>query len=135
MLIQWNRDSDKSYCGLEINRKGDQNLPVKLEFVPENSKDCYRLDPQLAAVLDMSKGSRLQILMAIWNYIKFHGLLNADEKRWIRCNKQLSELFGADRVFFPTIPDRINHLLLPPDPVIIDYTIRYLHLSLLIQKG
>ena len=47
------------------------------------------------------------------------------EREYINCDKYLEQTFSCPRMKFAEIPQRLNPLLHPPDPIVINHIIRY----------
>lgn len=125
-LIEWHKSaSSAEFDGFEIKRKGDVPVTAKIILQLDHKPERYRLSPELATLLDTEEDTRAGIVQAAWQYIKFHKLQDATDKRIIHCDKPLSQVLGnAERVFFGQIPDMLNRHLMPPAPVELTYTIR-----------
>lgn len=52
----------------------------------------------LAAVLQVDKLSRPQVVKQLWVYIKGHELQNPENKREILCDVSLRAVFGVDKI-------------------------------------
>jgi SWI/SNF-related matrix-associated actin-dependent regulator of chromatin subfamily D len=50
---------------------------------------------------------------------------DAHEREFINCDKYLEQIFTCQRMKFAEIPQRLNPLLHPPDPIVINHIIRY----------
>lgn len=50
-------------------------------------------------------------------------LQDAHEREFIVCDKYLEQIFGYPRMKFAEIPQRLNPLLHPPDPIVINHVI------------
>lgn len=123
-IAKWHKSSSNlKFDGLEIKRRGDMNIDVRILIYLNEYPEKYKLSPKLSQILDMKSESRPEIIMGLWEYIKFHKLQDDEEKRIINCDNNLKEIFAMDRIFFPKIPEMINKHLLPPDPIVIKYTI------------
>lgn len=123
-IAKWHKSSSNvEFDGLEIKRRGDMNVDVKISIYLNEYPEKYKLSPKLSQILDMKSETRPEIIMGLWEYIKFHKLQDEEEKRIINCDDNLKEIFSMDRIFFPKIPEMINNHLLPTDPIIIKYTI------------
>ncbi|KAJ3090497.1 SWI SNF, matrix associated, actin dependent regulator of chromatin, sub d, member 1 [Quaeritorhiza haematococci] len=124
-FIEWHKDPNSGeFDGIEIKRKGDCDTPVKIFMQLDYTPEKYKLSPDLAKLLDIHTDTKANIVMAIWQYVKTHKLQDADDKRVISCDDQLARIFGHRKLMFPHIPDLLSQHLLPPDPVIMDFTIR-----------
>ena len=125
---------------------GDTDVPVKIVLHLDNSPEKFKLSSgtrhlffysnnvvELASLLDIHTDTKANIIMALWQYVKLNKLQDQDDKRTINCDDALSKIFGSSKIQFPQVPDLLNLHLLPPDPVVLDYVIRYvLSCSLLV---
>lgn len=53
-----------------------------------------------------------------------HRLQDETDKRIIKCDDRLTQLFGTSQIHFSQLPELINLHLTRPDPIVIDYNIR-----------
>lgn len=113
-----------SLPGLEIKRKGDTDVQLKISLTLENSPERYKLQPKLAEFLDLQEATRQEIMSGLWSYVQAEKLQDTEEKRLVHADPALKELFNLERLFFPDLPKLINKLLLPCDPIIINYNVR-----------
>ena len=90
-------------------------------------------------VLGIKEDSRIGVIQALWNYIKINGLQDKADRRKIKADDHLRpvrtyfrlrivdtnrhQIFGGDAVAFQQLPELVNRYLMPPDPVILHYTI------------
>ncbi|KAG1175800.1 hypothetical protein G6F70_003895 [Rhizopus microsporus] len=120
--IEWQKqpNSTTEYDTIEIKRKGDINTNCRITINLFHNPQKYKLSPLLADLLDTKLDTKLQIVMGIWNYCK----ANQEDKRVIRCDNRLVQLFGYPQIHFSQIPELINQHLSQPDPIVINYTIR-----------
>ncbi|EIE83923.1 hypothetical protein RO3G_08628 [Rhizopus delemar RA 99-880] len=125
-VIEWQKqpNSTTEYDKIEIKRKGDMNTNCRIMLHLDHNPQRYKLSPSLSDLLDAKVENKLQIVMGIWNYCKVHKLQDHEDKRIIRCDNRLAQLFGYPQVHFSQIPELINQHLTRPDPIVIDYTIR-----------
>ncbi|KAF9957120.1 SWI/SNF complex component snf12, partial [Mortierella alpina] len=107
-----------------IKRHGDENVKVKVILHLDNSPERFKLSPELAEVLCVDVETRPGIMLALWQYIKFHQLQDPEEKRNINCDQKLAALFNQPRISFPALPELIGRFLSPPDPIVLEYTVR-----------
>ena len=61
--------------------------------------------------------------IALWQYIKTHKLQDPNEREYVNCDPFLRQIFQAERMKFAEIPQRLNPLLHPPDPIVINHLI------------
>ncbi|CAO3703849.1 unnamed protein product [Rhizopus stolonifer] len=125
-MIEWQRqtNSTNEYDTIEIKRKGDMNINCRIVFHLEHNPQKYKLSPILSDLLDTQLDTKLQIVMGIWNYCKMQKLQDNEDKRIIRCDHRLAQIFGYPQIHFSQIPELINQHLSRPDPIVIEYTIR-----------
>ena len=83
----------------------------------------FKLDPRLARLLGVHTQTRPVIISALWQYIKTHKLQDSHEREYINCDKYLEQIFACPRMKFAEIPQRLNPLLHPPDPIVINHVI------------
>ena len=65
----------------------------------------------------------LLFLSALWQYIKTHKLQDPNEREFVNCDPFLRQIFQTERMKFAEIPQRLNPLLHPPDPIVINHLI------------
>ncbi|EEB05714.1 SWI/SNF and RSC complex subunit Ssr3 [Schizosaccharomyces japonicus yFS275] len=124
--VEWNKPttSFEHTDGIEITRRGDADVNVQISLYPEEHPERYKLSANFAQLLGISEGTRPTIVMALWQYIKFHRLQDMEDKRLINCDKGLQDVFGTDRLYFPKIPELMNKFLQPVDPFSISFTVK-----------
>ncbi|KAL2411322.1 SWI/SNF and RSC complexes subunit ssr3 [Exophiala dermatitidis] len=119
-----NHRADDELDSLTFTRKADENMNVTICLTRDETPERFKLSPVLVDMLDMTEADRAEVVMAIWDYVKLFGLQEEDERRTIRCDDNLRQLFGTETISFPQIPERILPHLLPLDPVRLPFTIR-----------
>ncbi|KAF8161261.1 hypothetical protein B0H34DRAFT_673250 [Crassisporium funariophilum] len=85
-------DSDNVGSGKKIKKKASGGT-AKGGFAKE-----FALSEPLAAVLQVDKLSRLQVVKQLWVYIKGNELQNPDNKREILCDPSLRAVFNVDKI-------------------------------------
>ncbi|KAG0281486.1 SWI/SNF complex component snf12 [Linnemannia exigua] len=124
-FVEWHKSTNQADVdGFEIKRHGDENVKVKVILHVDNSPERFKLSPELADVLAIDVETRPGIMMALWQYIKFHQLQDPEDKRNINCDQKLATLFGQPKISFPALPELIGRFLSPPDPIVLEYTVR-----------
>lgn len=134
-FVEWrNSPSCPESDGFEVRRVG---VPFSKHFTIvltlSNQPERLKLSPDMAAVLQIQAGTRPEIVMAIWQYIKLHNLQESDEKKQVLNDKALANLFGCPKMTFSEIPNVIQPHLLPIDPITIEYDIDMEHGGLLVH--
>ncbi|GJJ72767.1 SWI/SNF-related matrix-associated actin-dependent regulator of chromatin subfamily D [Entomortierella parvispora] len=124
-FVEWHKSPTQADVdGFEIKRHGDENVKVKVILHLDNSPERFKLSPELADVLAIDVETRPGIMMALWQYIKFHQLQDPEDKRNINCDQKLAALFNQPKISFPSLPELIGRFLSPPDPIVLEYTVR-----------
>lgn len=130
-VVEWHElgsqpsDSDEKieFDGLDIRRRGDQPVKAKIMLQLKEYPDKFKLVPPLSNILGVSEESNPGVVVSLWQYIRFHKLQDADDKRLIKCDQALRDLFQRDTVTFPQLVELLGPKLLPRDPIVINYTI------------
>lgn len=74
----------------------DGIVKVSVKLYLENAPRRYRLSHSLSRLLGgIEEASRLQIIGALWQYIKSNRLQDSDNRELINCNSELAEVFGC----------------------------------------
>lgn len=124
-IIEWQKQlNTPDFDMIEIKRKGDMNVKCKIILNLDSNPQKFKLSPALADLLDVKMETKPHIVMGIWNYCKNHKLQDVEDKRLIRCDNRLAQIFGYPQLHFSQLPELITPHLSRPDPVVIDYTIR-----------
>ncbi|CAF3530384.1 unnamed protein product [Rotaria socialis] len=123
-LVEWHRTNATAETdGFQVRRLGDQNVKCTILMILDHSPPQYRLDARLARLLSINNGTRQTIIQALWQYIKTHKLQDPEEREFIHCDAQLQSIFECTRIRFPDLPGKLNKLILPSEPIIINHTI------------
>lgn len=109
---------------LDIRRKGDQNMNAKVILQLKEYPNKFKLSPPLAKLLALDEETKPGVVVALWQYIRFHRLQDLDEKRLIKCDGPMREVFKRDTIPFPQIMELLNPHLTQREPIVLDYTIR-----------
>ncbi|KAG4079160.1 hypothetical protein HA402_001131 [Bradysia odoriphaga] len=123
-LVEWHRThTTQETDGFQVKRPGDRNVRCTILLLLDYQPLQFKLDPRLARLLGVHTQTRPVIISALWQYIKTHKLQDAHEREYINCDKYLEQIFGCPRMKFAEIPQRLNPLLHPPDPIVINHII------------
>lgn len=123
-LVEWHRThTTQETDGFQVKRPGDKNVRCTILLLLDYQPLQFKLDPRLARLLGVHTQTRPVIISALWQYIKTHKLQDAHEREYIVCDKYLEQIFGCPRMKFAEIPQRLNPLLHPPDPIVINHVI------------
>ncbi|KAL0268389.1 UNVERIFIED_CONTAM: hypothetical protein PYX00_010351 [Menopon gallinae] len=123
-LVEWHRTaSTQETDGFQVKRPGDRNVRCTILLLLDYQPLQFKLDPRLARLLGVHTQTRPVIISALWQYIKTHKLQDAHEREFINCDKYLEQIFACPKMKFAEIPQRLNPLLHPPDPIVINHII------------
>uniref|UniRef100_A0A182PL36 DM2 domain-containing protein n=1 Tax=Anopheles epiroticus TaxID=199890 RepID=A0A182PL36_9DIPT len=123
-LVEWHRThATQETDGFQVKRTGSRNVRCTILLLLDYQPLQFKLDPRLARLLGVHTQTRPVIISALWQYIKTHRLQDAHEREYIVCDKYLEQIFGCQRMKFAEIPQRLNPLLHPPDPIVINHVI------------
>jgi len=109
--------------GFELRRIGHKNVNCTIHLWLDNQPQQFKLDRRLAYLLGVPKQTRPAIILALWQYIKTHKLQDRHEQELVNCDHFLRQIFQTERMKFAEIPQRLNPLLHPPDPITINHTV------------
>jgi len=122
--IEWKKQGNAEFDSIEFQRKGDENMNVVINLSRDEQPERFRLSQALAATLDMEEGDKAEVVMGVWEYVKAMGLQEDEERRSIRCDERLRQIFGTESFFFPHAAERIVPHLHPLAPIRLNYSIR-----------
>ncbi|CAF0792243.1 unnamed protein product [Didymodactylos carnosus] len=123
-LVEWHRTNATSETdGFQVRRPGDQNVKCTILMLLDHQPQQYRLENRLARLLSLSNGTRQAIIHAMWQYIKTHKLQDSEEREFINCDAHLQSIFDCSKMRFSDLPGKLNKLILPPEPIIINHTL------------
>ncbi|KAI0717672.1 SWI/SNF complex 60 kDa subunit [Cerioporus squamosus] len=123
-IVEWLRGANQpALDGFTIRRKGDAPTKIRIILHLEQQPEQYKVHPDLSNIIGVKEESRIGVIQALWNYIKTQNLQDKMDRRIIRVDARLRPIFNADTVYFQHLPELVNRFLLPPDPVILHYTL------------
>merc|ERR1712241_1355816 len=123
-LVEWRRiATTQETDGFQVKRPGDKNVRCTILLLLDYQPLQFKLDQRLARLLGVHTQTRPVIISALWQYIKTHKLQDQHEKEFVNCDPYLKQIFNTERMKFAEIPQRLNPLLHPPDPIVINHQI------------
>merc|ERR1712117_844420 len=123
-LVEWHRTTTTQETdGFQVKRPGDKTVKCTILLLLDYQPLQFKLDQRLARLLGVHTQTRPVIISALWQYIKTHKLQDPHEREYVNCDPFLRQIFQADRMKFAEIPQRLNPLLHPPDPIVINHLI------------
>ncbi|PHH81581.1 hypothetical protein CDD82_382 [Ophiocordyceps australis] len=110
---------------LTFKRHGDENTNITINLFRHEFPERYRVNPILADVIDMTEATHQEAVTALWEYIRFWGLQEDEEKRNFRCDELLKKVLrDLDVGHMPMLGAYVEPLLEPLPPISLSYTIR-----------
>ncbi|XP_043235260.1 brahma-associated protein of 60 kDa-like [Amphibalanus amphitrite] len=123
-LVEWHRTATTQETdGFQVKRPGDKNVRCTILLLLDYQPPQFKLDSRLARLLGVHTQSRPVITQALWQYVKHNRLQDQSEREYVNCDRYLEQIFQCPRMKFAEIPHRLNSLLHPPDPIVINHTI------------
>ncbi|KAI0944266.1 hypothetical protein AcW1_002018 [Taiwanofungus camphoratus] len=123
-IVEWVRGpSQPQLDGFTVRRKGDGSTKIRIVLHLEQQPEQYKVHPDLGNILGLKEESRTGVVQALWNYIKIQGLQDKVDRRMVRADAHLRPIFGTESVLFQQLPELVNRYLLPPDPIVLHYTL------------
>ena len=123
-LVEWHRGpTTQETDGFQVKRPGDVAVRCTILLLLDYQPLQFKLDQRLARLLGVHTQTRPVIISALWQYIKTHKLQDPHEKEFVHCDPFLKQIFLTDKMKFAEIPQRLNPLLHPPDPIVINHMI------------
>ena len=123
-LVEWHRTGQTAETdGFQVKRPGNKNVRCTILLLLDYQPLQFKLEPRLARLLGIHTNTRPVIINAFWQYVKNNHLQDTHEREFINCDRYLEQIFGCPRIKFSELPSRLNHFLLPPDPIIINHVI------------
>jgi len=134
-LVEWHRTpTTQETDGFQVKRPGDVTVRCTILLLLDYQPLQFKLDTRLARLLGVHTQTRPVIINALWQYIKTHKLQDPHEKEFVNCDPYLKQIFQTERMKFAEIPQRLNPLLHPPDPIVINHVISVEELKQTEQK-
>ena len=122
------KEKETDYDGLCIKRPAkEENMKIKILFYLSYHIQEFVLTPKLAELLGITQGTLPQILYHLWQYIKLNSLQDNENPKIIINNKQLTQIFGLDKIEISFLTGRLCEHLKTPPPLEIDFNIHDLN--------
>lgn len=123
-LVEWHRTATTAETdGFQVRRAGD--LPVKCTILLQldHRPPHFKMGPRLANLVGRLTDTRQSIIFALWQYIKNNALQDPIDREYINNDEYLQKTFECKRMKFSEIPGKLDQLLNPPDPIVINHSI------------
>jgi len=127
-IVEWHEtcvppEQRVGFDGLDVKRSGSSPVKATIYIQLKEYPDKFKLSPELATILGISEESKPGAVVSLWQYIRFHNLQDVDEKRLIRCDDALFNLFKREKIMLPHLVELLGAHLSPREPIKIEYTI------------
>ncbi|KAI0776606.1 SWI/SNF complex 60 kDa subunit [Trametes elegans] len=123
-IVEWVKSANTTPMdGFTIRRKGDTPTKIRIVIHLEQQPEQYKLHPELGNILGIKEDTRTGVIQALWNYIKTQNLQDKLDRRIVKADARLRPIFNAETAYFQHLPELVNRFLMPPDPIILHYTI------------
>ncbi|KAK8134066.1 hypothetical protein PG984_006078 [Apiospora sp. TS-2023a] len=119
-----NLPASADFDELIFKRSGDEDMHIVINLTRHEDPERYAVEPALADIVDKTEATRQEVVMAVWDYIKFMGLQEDEEKRNFRCDDLLKKAFNIETGSIPLLYNYITPQLKPLPAVKLPYTIR-----------
>ncbi|EPQ55665.1 hypothetical protein GLOTRDRAFT_138501 [Gloeophyllum trabeum ATCC 11539] len=123
-IVEWlRRPNQEALDGFTIRRTGDKPVKLRILMYLEHQPEQFKVAPELGNVLGIKEDTRLGVIQALWNYIKIKNLQGKIDRKMIELDEYLRQAFRVDVIEFLKLPEAVDKFLMPPDPIILHYTI------------
>ncbi|KAI0070675.1 BAR-domain-containing protein [Panus rudis PR-1116 ss-1] len=125
-IAEFNRTANNNtpLDGFTIRRRGDTLTKIRVVIHLDQQPEVYKVHPELGSILGIREDTRVGIQQAFWIYVKIEGLQDKLDRKMIRLDARLRPLFNnAESISFYQIPEILLRYLLPPDPIVLHYTL------------
>eukprot|EP01017_Pseudomicrothorax_dubius_P022715 TRINITY_DN24549_c0_g1_i2.p1 TRINITY_DN24549_c0_g1~~TRINITY_DN24549_c0_g1_i2.p1 ORF type:complete len:417 (-),score=80.86 TRINITY_DN24549_c0_g1_i2:36-1286(-) len=125
--IVWKRSASsqtQDFEALEIRKMGNRETTVKIFLHIHQNPPKYKLTSKLESILGLGECTRVQTLVALWEYIKMNRLQDKEHRNLINNDAALFEAFGVESMQVDSINARLKALLEPLPPLEIEHRVR-----------
>lgn len=123
LFEQW-RKPPASADAIEVKRTTPNTGKLTARItIRTYSPGKYRLSKKLEQILGFSVGSFVNILYALWEYIKLERLQDSETKSLINCNGPLREIFGSEKLTADIIAFKLKEHIHPHNLITINYSV------------
>lgn len=78
---------------LSFSRTAQENVNITLTLVRDEQPERFKVSQELQEVIDLEEATRSEIISALWDYVLVKGLQEDHEKRLVRCDTKLRNVF------------------------------------------
>ena len=87
-----NINDEVSFDCIEFERKGDENINIRINLVRDEKPERYKLSPAMADLLGTEIEDRAGVIMGIWAYVRAQKLQQDDEMTNAQCDTKLKNV-------------------------------------------
>jgi SWI/SNF-related matrix-associated actin-dependent regulator of chromatin subfamily D len=81
------------FDSIQFSRGAQENVNITVSLIRDEAPERFRLNKDLAEILDVQEESRSGVILGVWDYIRAMGLQEDHEKRQVRCDHRLRKVF------------------------------------------
>ncbi|KAF8312533.1 SWI/SNF complex 60 kDa subunit [Clavulina sp. PMI_390] len=123
-IIEWHRNpSLPPEDGFVLRRRGDFTIRVRILLHLDHTPERCQVAASLGDVLGLRQGSRVEVITALYQYIKLHGLQDKIDRRIVKPDDALRRAGLPETFPFQDVPSVVHRFLHPSEPATILHTI------------
>lgn len=116
-IYEWTNHFDESES-FEI-RSSLSYESIKLILTLSNKREIFKLSPTLSSLLLIYTSTKPNLLGSLYTYIIKNNLMIRNDHT-VKCNEDLSKIFGTDEFKYTDLPEMVNDHLLVLDDIEIE---------------
>ena len=111
-LIHWVKPPNcPEMDGFEVKRRGDAQVNLKILLYLDEQPERHKLSPGLQKLLGIHSECLSNVIVALWQYIKSHRLLDSEDRRVVICDEKLAAVI-LYLIRFSTLRNLISQMSL-----------------------
>ena len=103
--------------GFTVRRGGREGASIKMFIYLEYNPPRYQLSAALSKLLKVTLITRTNVLLGLLAYVKLHNLVDPQDKKKIKCDSLLAEVFQTNELDLSRIGELLRPHLTTPDPI------------------
>lgn len=80
------------FDSIQFSRGAQENVNITVSLVRDETPERYKLNKDLAEILEVEEESRSGVILGVWDYVRTMGLQEDHEKRQVRCDHRLKKV-------------------------------------------
>ncbi|KZV74852.1 SWI/SNF complex subunit [Peniophora sp. CONT] len=130
-IVEWHRGTNQpTLDGYTIRRMGDRPTNIRISLYLDQHPEVYKIRSELAGVIGLKEGTQVEMIQAVWNYVKLQNLIDKTDRRRIVLDAPLKQLLHAllgaaspEVILFSSLPELVSRCVLRADPIKLHYTL------------